>query len=193
MSLSAPTPRTALHLRNIECHGYRRGDGLFDIEGRVTDSKTYDFPNEFRGDIKAGENIHDMTLRLTLDHDLLIHEAEVSFGAYPYGVCPDIAPAFHVLKGLKIGPGWSVKVRAMLGKTKGCTHLVELLGPMATVAFQTIIPIRQREGKEAKDNAPSGAQTSRPPQLNSCHAYASDGDMVRKHWPDFYTGSYSGE
>ncbi len=73
MSLSTPTPRTPLHLRNIECHGYRRSDGLFDIEGRVTDSKTYDFPNDFRGHIKAGENIHDMSLRLTLNQDLVIH------------------------------------------------------------------------------------------------------------------------
>lgn len=199
MSLSPPTKRTPLHLRNIECHGYRRGDGLFDIEGRVTDSKTYDFPNEFRGEIKAGENLHHMALRLTVDEDLLIHDVEAGFESYPYRICPDIAPAFHVLKGLKIAPGWTRKVRSLLGKTKGCTHLVELLGPIATVAFQTIVSARQRQEKEAGAGAKagSGAQPSRatddtgpgkPPQLNSCHAYASDSEVVRKHWPDFYSG-----
>jgi len=186
MSLSTPTPRTPLHLRNIECHGYRRSDGLFDIEGRVTDSKTYDFPNDFRGHIKAGENIHDMSLRLTLNQDLVIHEVEADFESHPYRICPDIAPAFHVLKGLKIGPGWIRKARSLLGKTKGCTHLVELLGPLATVAFQTIVSIRQRQEKEPTTRA--GAKPGRPPQLDSCHAYASDSEVVRKHWPNFYTG-----
>ena len=186
MPLSAPTHRTALHFRNIECHGYRRGDGLFDVEGRVTDSKTYDFPNQFRGEIKAGENIHNMSLRLTLDENLVIHEVEAGFESYPYRICPDIAPAFDSLKGLKIGPGWTVKVRALLGKTKGCTHLTELLGPVSTVAFQTIIPARQREEKEAGNK--DETQPSKPLQLNSCHAYADDSDVVRKHWPDFYTG-----
>ena len=131
-----------------------------------------------------------MALRLTLDEDLLIHDVEAGFESYPYRICPPIAPAFHVLKGLKIAPGWTRKVRALLGKTKGCTHLVELLGPMATVAFQTIVSARQREEKEAGAEAISkgGAQAGKPPQLNSCHAYASDSEVVRKHWPDFYRG-----
>lgn len=186
MSLSPPTQRVPLHLRNIECHGYRRGDGLFDIEGRVTDSKSYDFPNEFRGEIKAGEKIHDMYIRLTVDENLVIQDVEAYFDAYPYRICPDITPAFNALKGLKIAPGWSRKVKKLLGKTKGCTHLLELLGPVATVAFQTIIPVRQRAEKEAKNQG--GAQSRKPPQINTCHAYASDSEVIRKHWPRFYTG-----
>ena len=39
-----------------------------------------------------------------------------------------------------IGPdalGLSADVRERLGGTEGCTHIVELLGPVATTAFQT--------------------------------------------------------
>ena len=32
-----------LHFRRIDMRGYRRSDGLFEVEGRVTDRKSYDF------------------------------------------------------------------------------------------------------------------------------------------------------
>ena len=46
MPLSAPAARERLHTRQIECHGYRRADGLFDIEGHSTDTKTSPIPHE---------------------------------------------------------------------------------------------------------------------------------------------------
>ena len=70
--LSAPVERKHLHTRRYEFQGYQRTDGLWDIEGRMTDTKTYGFPNEWRGEIKADEPIHDMWLRLTLDDDLVV-------------------------------------------------------------------------------------------------------------------------
>ena len=46
--LSAPVLREAQHFRNYAFGGYRRADGLFDIEGRMTDTKSYAFPNDWR-------------------------------------------------------------------------------------------------------------------------------------------------
>ena len=37
------TTREELHFRRIDMRGYRRSDGLFEVEGRVTDRKTQDF------------------------------------------------------------------------------------------------------------------------------------------------------
>ena len=54
MPLSTPTEREHLHSRQIGLMGYRRNDGLWDIEGHLTDVKTYGFKNEFRGEIAAG-------------------------------------------------------------------------------------------------------------------------------------------
>jgi len=51
MPLSASTGRKKIHRRSIECHGYQRDDGLWDIEGHLTDTKTYTFKNRDRGDI----------------------------------------------------------------------------------------------------------------------------------------------
>ena len=43
-------------------------------------------------------------------------------------------------EGLRVGPGWRRAVRARLGGVQGCTHPVELLGPLATTAYQTVHP-----------------------------------------------------
>ena len=40
MPLSPPVSRSPVHTRRIECRSYRRDDGLFDIEGHLTDRKS---------------------------------------------------------------------------------------------------------------------------------------------------------
>jgi hypothetical protein len=186
MPLSPPAAREHLHTRRIECRGFRRSDGLWDIEGHITDTKTYPIANAFRGEIAPGEAIHDMWIRLTLDDDLVVRAVEAVTDAGPYRPCPAITPAFAKLKGLRIAPGWNKRVKELLGGVQGCTHLVELLGPVATVAFQTIFPVRERERRRAGD-APG--KPGRPPHLNTCHALRTDGEVVKQHYPDHYTGS----
>ena len=134
MPLSPLEDREPIHHRRVDCRGYRRADGLWDIEGHLTDVKSYAFSNKFRGEIQPGEPIHDMWLRLTLDDKLTVIKAEASTEAGPYAPCPAITPAFAKLEGLKIGPGWRRAVNNLLGGVQGCTHLVELLGPLATTA-----------------------------------------------------------
>ena len=68
MPLSPPIGRQHLHTRRVVCQGFFRDDGLWDIEGRITDEKTYEHGNEWRGVLKPGDHVHDMSIRLTLDH-----------------------------------------------------------------------------------------------------------------------------
>jgi len=144
MPLSEPVAREALHHRAIDCHGYRREDGLWDIEAHIVDTKTYGFENSHRGRIEPGDAIHDMWLRLTVDDSFVIHRAEAATDASPFAICPAITPAFTKLEGLTLGHGWSRAVRQRLGGVNGCTHLVELLRPLATVVFQTIFRVCSR-------------------------------------------------
>jgi hypothetical protein len=191
MPLSPPVAREHIHTRVVECRGFRREDGLWDIEGHITDVKTYAFGNHFRGEIPAGTPVHDMWLRLTVDDRLTIHEVEAVTEASPYEVCPNVAPNFARLKGLRIRPGFQAEVRSRLGGTEGCTHLVELLVPVATTAYQTVFPYRERQRREQEkaEGKPRERPSRRPPLLDTCHAFASDGELVKRYWPDFYTGS----
>ena len=55
-----PSGRASIHSRDIRCCGFRREDGLWDIEATLEDTKTYSFANQDRGGIAAGEPIHRM-------------------------------------------------------------------------------------------------------------------------------------
>lgn len=183
MPLTNPVEREPIHNRTVECNGYRRADGLWDIEGRLVDVKTYTFHNNERGDIPPGEPVHEMWVRLTVDDDLAVHGVEVVTDFSPFMMCKEVGPNFERLIGTRIGPGWRRQVRDRVGGIEGCTHIVELLGPVATTAFQTIFPLKNREKPEG--TTPS----SRPPRLlNTCHAFRSDGPKVKEIWPDHYDG-----
>jgi len=180
MPLSQPQNRQRIHQREITCRGYRRDDGLWDIEGHLLDTKTYAFSNQFRGEVRPGEAVHEMWLRLTIDEARHVHAAEAATDHAPYAICPDITPNFNALAGLRIGPGWMSEVRKRVGGVLGCTHLVELLGPMATTAYQTLAGQRKKHE--------SAGEKKRPIFLDTCHAHASDSEVVKMHWPEYYTG-----
>ena len=104
MPLSAAKPREQFHNRTLDIKGYRRQDGLWDIEGHLCDVKPAAVDRAEPGRA-AGEPIHEMWLRLTIDERLMIHEAEAFTERSPYRICPDAAPNFARLAGIRIGAG----------------------------------------------------------------------------------------
>jgi hypothetical protein len=198
MPLSDPQERELLHLRDIALRGYRRADGLFDVEAELRDTKSYGFGNQDRGWIAPGEPLHHMRARMTVDEDMLIVAFEAVTERGPYAICPQAAPNFGSLVGLRVGRGFMRAANERVGGTMGCTHLRELLQPMATVAFQTLYAVRakrERPAANAEATAEANAQAtgaqaaeSKPPLLGTCLAYAPDSPVVKRYWPQAYTG-----
>jgi len=199
MPLSQPQERELLHSRDIEIRGYRRADGLYDIEAQLTDTKSYGSANRDRGYIEAGEPIHGMWLRLTVDEERCIVASEAASDFTPYAVCPGAAPNFSRLAGLRIKPGFLKEAAKQVGGTVGCTHLRELLQQMATTAYQTIDPARARReaaaageidkpGSDRLDVRITAKMGGAPAILNTCIAYATDSPVVQRRWPHLYTG-----
>lgn len=183
-------PRDRMHQRRVTCEGYRRSDGLWDIEGHITDAKDYPFVRGDRGELPPGTFVHEMWMRLTLDSRLTVRAVVAVTDASPYRLCPAITDNFQRLVGLSVASGWTAAVKERLGGTAGCTHLVELLGPMATTAFQTIatwIDDRDQERRAAQmargETPPP--RTRRPPMIDTCHVWAADGEVVAREWPEF--------
>lgn len=175
-----PTREEELHFRRIDMRAWRRSDGLFELEGRVTDRKPQDF-EPWRGGkrVPAGEPVHDMGVRLVYDAELLIHAVETFTEAAPYGECPDGGQALQSLVGLRMASGWSREVRSRLGGARSCTHLMELLIPMATTAFQSLSQVHR--GRAERVDA-----TGKPLKIDSCYAYGQERELVRVHWPQFH-------
>ena len=58
MPLPPTVEREPLHLRSIELRGYKRADGLYDIEGHLVDTKPFDF--KLRRDAARGRPVHEL-------------------------------------------------------------------------------------------------------------------------------------
>ncbi|MEO1192252.1 MAG: DUF2889 domain-containing protein [Pseudomonadota bacterium] len=190
MPLSPAEPREYLHTRRYDFQAFAREDGLWDVEGRITDVKPYSFPNRDRpsGHVAAGEPIHDMSIRMTLDDHLVIVAIEAVTDGSPYRICPAITPNFQRMVGVKVGPGWRQAVQSRLGGVEGCTHLVEMLYAMATPAFQGVVPAlsrRRRAAAEAGDSeAAEKPRATWPGLMDSCHAYDHRGEIAKRNWPE---------
>jgi hypothetical protein len=184
MPLSAAAPREKIHRRLIEIEGFERTDGLFDIEAWLSDTKTYAFENSERGEMRPGDHLHGMWLRMTVDSEMVIRGCEASMDHTPYALCSGAAPNFAALAGAAIGPGFHRMVKERVGGARGCTHLRELLGQMATVAFQTIRPLMWRREQMARDAAVARGENPppyrRPVSVNSCYSYAADSPVTRR-------------
>ena len=178
--MDADPTREELHFRRIDMHGYRRSDGLFEVEGRVTDRKPHDF-TPFSGGrhAPAGEPVHDMGVRLVYDDKLQVHDVHTFTEAAPYAHCPEGGHALQSLKGLRMTSGCSAEVKRLLRGARSCTHLMELLIPMATTAFQSL----SASGLTRVDRLDI---TGRAIKIDSCYAYGAQRKLVRRKWPEYY-------
>ena len=169
--------RRLIHRRQVECLGYLRADGLWDIEGRLADSKTHAVPlySEDRT-VEAGLTYHSMFIRLTLDDHFIIHEVEVEMPNVPTSECRGSTAAYQKLLGERIAAGFSRRIKELFRGIGGCVHLTELLLPIATTAFQTIpmaralVAPRNPQDLEAYSRATGGL-------INTCYALRAKGPI----------------
>lgn len=174
--------REKLHTRHIQADGFKRSDGLYEIEAFITDNKHYSFHNDFRGQLKPGDYLHDMRIYLLLDNELTVLDISAETKASPFAICPKITSNYKKLIGLKITHGWSRSVRKIVGKQQGCTHITELLLYLGTVAIQTIFGDASRQKNTVADQDNAFSQSL----INSCHAWAEDSPVTKKYLPAFY-------
>lgn len=179
MPLRVPeVERELTHTRRIRYEGYKRADGLWDIEAHLTDLKSHDHPM-MTGVRRAGQPIHSMWVRITIDRRMTIVQAEASSDAVPYpGGCETIAPAYRSLVGLSLVKDFRKRVREALGGVRGCTHMTEMLGGLPTAAFQTFAGEIPEQGEDG----------ARPFQLDQCHALETGSETVRTWYPKWYKG-----
>jgi hypothetical protein len=179
MPLPRPAPRKLMHNRVIDCRGYEREDGLWDIEGHLTDTKTYTWiKRDGATDLPAGQPAHDMWIRLTIDLNMVIHEAMAITDAGPHTPCGDFTHKFARLKGMRIDRGWTKGLRDIIGGPLGCVHQWELLGRVAAVAYQSTNNAR----REFRPHKPGDM----PRTFNTCHMYTPESEETLRRWPELY-------
>ena len=176
MPLPAPDyPREPAHRRSISIQSYARPDGLWDLEGHLTDVWPTPVPMTSGKTLPAGSPMHAMWLRLTLDRTATIVAVQAVTDAGPYGeACGAITPDYSKLIGVQVARGYRDAIRRLLGRTAGCTHMNELAGAMGSAAMQAM----WGDLKQDPDQKPFS--------IDGCHALASGSAQVMQYFPRWY-------
>jgi hypothetical protein len=170
--------RELTHTRRVRYEGYKRADGLWDIEAHLSDVKNHDYRLK-TGVRRAGSAIHEMWIRVTIDRHFVILDAAASADAVPYpGGCERAAPEYRKLIGLNLLDGFRKRVRDLLGGARGCTHITEMLSGLPTAAIQTFAGEMPEEDESGR----------KPFQLDQCLALDTSGETVKKWYPKWYRG-----
>lgn len=182
--LSLMPNRRHVHTRSIRVDAYARDDGLWDLEAALTDTKSRDFPLA-TGMRPAGDPVHDMVLRVTIDTKLNIVDAVAESRWVPYpGYCDTIGPDYRKLIGLNLLQDFRRHVQGRLGGVHGCTHITELANVLPTAAVQAFAG----EVFKTRDAAHAGHHQDEkmPWQLDRCHALRLDGPGVATFYPRWH-------
>jgi Protein of unknown function (DUF2889) len=172
--LDASVGRRLRHSRSFQFQAFERDDGLWDLEGELTDVKADDF-HLASGTRPAGEAVHNMVAVLTVDQQLNVVSATARSNTVPYpGFCDTIGPAYGSLVGLNLLHNFRHEVKQRFSGVKGCTHMTDLIFLMPTVAVQAFSGHIKRE---------TGAK---PFALDRCHALKSDQGAVKHYYPSWY-------
>lgn len=174
--------RRPMHTRRLEMCAYARDDGLWDFEAHLRDDKPFTYIDPGRGEQKAGEAVHDIRVRLTVDDDRVIREVEVEMGSMPFGTCHEVKDSLRPLIGERVGRGWR-QILKRIPRNTTCAHVHELLVPLATVVHQGMSLGRHPGGKVALD--PDLTLDKPPFFVDDCHSWRLDGPAVARFYPQF--------
>lgn len=190
---SSSSSRKPLQTRTTSCSTFLRDDALWEIEGYLIDTRSYDHETRWRGKLPRDTPIHDMRMRIVFDDDLVIRDIEVAIDAAPYpDVCPQAVANYRHLVGQRLGKGFMQLAQQYVGKTAGCTHQNVLLQAMNTTATRTYNThaAYKAEGGAEQAGMPEGKLS--PVILGTCHSLRSDSPVVAHYWPEKYTGPETG-
>ena len=178
----APEGSTLIHTRRYEVRSYKLSEDRFLLRGVVVDEKPAGLYVAHDPEVLW---VHHMVVDLELSFpNLVIEKASATFHERPHAHCTDIEPEYEKLVGLSIARGFNAKVKELFGGPRGCTHIGALLSAMAPVAIQSIWSMRATANGGMKPLArsemtPEMRRRSYAMNLNTCHMWDENGDMVR--------------
>jgi hypothetical protein len=149
-----------------------------DIEGLLIDTKPTPVELVTGTTIEAGAAIHRMRVCITVNRDRWIVAAKADSEAYPHRECKEAEGAYLKLVGLRIEPGFTRQVKQLFRGEAGCTHMTELIPPMATTLFQVLWGDGEFASTDSVTSSPLGA----------CYGLRLDGHVVRTYFPAYRKG-----
>ena len=125
--------------RNISLNAFEKGPDRFVLRGTLTDQRLLPYRQYLSGEMHEPGVIHDMEVEMEISiPDLRIISALAHMPAVPNEDCVKIRDSIEKIVGLSINRGFTRKVRDLLGESRGCLHLTNLVLTMGSAAAQAL-------------------------------------------------------
>jgi len=159
-----------VHTRDISMRTFDLGNRSILVEGRLLDHRY-----QPRG-AKASEPepVHHMAIQLKVKGPrMVIEQAGAKMPHHPRKECSEVLPWIRNLKGLEIAPGYTLKVKKVIGGVRGCAHLTSLVIAMGESAVQ---------GYWAAYGPKKGRlhELTIRKFINTCHLWTEDGPILKE-------------
>jgi hypothetical protein len=135
MNLDAKYKDRKIHTRRLQISTYEYDDGHIVVEGILKDDLL--IPIYASGKEKQPHSPHHMIIQILVEcSSFTIRDIIVKMLSIPYDWCTETSDSLDSIKGLKIEPGFTSKVKKMLRESKRCLHLTTLFFAMVPTVMQ---------------------------------------------------------
>jgi hypothetical protein len=158
--------------REISLKAFDLGHDSILVEGTLIDHRHRQGPDE---SLNGPELVHHMVIRLRVKGaGMLIEKAEAEMVHHPREGCTEVLPWIRALEGVRIAPGFTMKVKKLIGGKRGCAHLTSLviaMGESAVQGYWAAYGERARMGDQ---------EQAIKRFVNTCHLWREDGPIVNE-------------
>lgn len=165
-----------IHNRTIDISTFECDDERIIIEGELVEKRLQPYYT-VKGELHDPDTVHHMRIRMQVDvRTLTIKDIEVEIIEAPHEECPELTGSLDSMKGMRIAPGFTSKVKDMAGGPAGCTHLTALLLAMAPAAVQGYWVHHARKPIEKEISGDIVEQYL----VDTCRVWRKDGPLVER-------------
>lgn len=161
-----------VHKREVTMKTSDLGDHTIEVEGDLIDHR---YRPEHQAPAGGSELVHHMVIRLKIKGPaMFIEQAEATMPHHPREECPVVLPWIRKLEGVRIAPGFTMKVKRFIGGKNGCAHLTSLIIAMGESAIQGYWSAYGERKRER------GREQDLKQFMNTCYLWREDGPIVQE-------------
>jgi len=174
----ARTDKDKVHTRNVMIGTYACTRDSITVEGEFIEKRLKGYRSIVSGERYPPQTIHHMIVRMLVMGDTFtIAEIEGEMPVVPHTEeCRETLESLEMIKGLTISPGFTNRVKKLIGGTRGCVHLTTLLLAMAPAAVQGFWASRANEA--SMENLPDDLMQKY--LIDTCRVWRKNGKAAGK-------------
>jgi hypothetical protein len=168
-----------LHSRSMEIVTYACDEAHIIVEGCLKDDRLVE-TYHISGEKRPPQIVHDMTVQVLIDcGTLTIEDVHTEMPSVPHDGCDQTSGTLDKLKGMRISPGFTSKVKRAFGGKRGCLHLTTLVLAMAPAIMQGfwVHGSRDPDGRIIEPDLIENYL------VDTCWVWRRDGDLIKKFSP----------